>query len=156
VSRGRPAQDPVARFWSKVEKTDGCWIWRGERLPAGYGKIKIAGGYWLAHRYSKVIERGALSDEFQVCHECDNPSCVRPDHLFLGTPSDNAEDMVVKGRSAGQLTPDQVAELRSGMLPGATPQEFAAHFGVSRNVIYDVLRFNTYRSIGGEIEFDDD
>lgn len=102
------------RFWSKVDKTPGhgpngdCWIWSGVRQhkkePRGYGMSSGQGfrmGFprnMLAHRKAYFLVHGRLEKNLQVCHTCDNPPCVRPDHLFQGTGNDNQRDAYVKGR----------------------------------------------------------
>lgn len=86
-----------ARFWAKVDKTEGCWLWiAGSR--GQYGSIKISGQVVDAHRVSWQLAYGAIPDGLCVCHKCDVPLCVRPDHLFLGTKLDNNRDMYAKGR----------------------------------------------------------
>lgn len=85
-------------FWSKVQKTDDCWIWTAGKTPNGYGRFSIKRKPVYAHRVSYVIEHGSISEDLCICHTCDNPSCVRPDHLFQGTHSDNQIDSVRKGR----------------------------------------------------------
>lgn len=86
------------RFWAKVEPTDdGCWLWTGSRFPAGYGRLRsLAERY--AHRCAWMIFNGPIPDGLHVLHHCDNPPCVRPDHLWLGTPLDNMRDRDAKGR----------------------------------------------------------
>lgn len=94
------------RFWAKVHKTDGCWIWTSARSgnhpdPARrYGQITIAGAIHKAARLSYVLAFGPIPDGQQALHRCDNPPCVRPDHLFLGTNLDNIADRHAKGRDA--------------------------------------------------------
>jgi len=79
----------------------GCWIFAGARLPKGYGKIGVGSrgeGWMLAHRASYECFVGPVPEGMCVLHRCDNPSCVNPDHLFLGTKSDNTQDCIKKGR----------------------------------------------------------
>jgi hypothetical protein len=93
-----PQAKPVSeRFWPKVAKSDGCWEWRGAKT-LGYGRINVGRRSILAHRVSYEMANGPIADGLVVCHRCDNPSCVRPDHLFLGTLGDNNADMFAKGR----------------------------------------------------------
>lgn len=93
---------PVAKgFWFYVNKTDGCWEWTGALSTAGYGRASVGNGRTdYAHRESFKMYSGAdIPEGMFVCHHCDNPKCVRPDHLFLGTHGDNMRDMVRKGRN---------------------------------------------------------
>lgn len=90
------------RFWKYVEKTDGCWWWRGacqgDRLRYGFMSAGSVARRIKAHRLSWELAHGEIPTGLCVCHKCDNPLCVRPDHLFLGTQKDNSQDMVRKGR----------------------------------------------------------
>jgi hypothetical protein len=85
------------RFWRLVTLGDGCWE-RGGSDRHGYGLISIHNRQQLAHRYSWELHNGPIPTGINVCHHCDNPRCVRPDHLFLGTQKDNLRDMSAKGR----------------------------------------------------------
>ena len=81
-----------------VENENGCWIWSGNKTAHGYGKMCVNGVGTAAHRYSYSVHKGPIPDGMFVCHTCDTPSCVNPDHLFVGTPKDNYDDMMKKGR----------------------------------------------------------
>lgn len=104
----RARKDDTSRFWEKVFKTEGCWLWTGSREEHGYGVFHVgAHSTVIAHRYGWELVNGPIpkregAEELCVCHHCDTPSCVRPDHLFLGTDKDNMRDMVSKGRAGWQ------------------------------------------------------
>jgi hypothetical protein len=93
----RPREDVQERFWSFVHKTNGCWNWTGSNVR-GYGKFMIEKKNLSAHRLSYEFHIGKIPSGHLVCHKCDNPSCVNPDHLFLGTWKSNVDDMIQKGR----------------------------------------------------------
>lgn len=139
------------RFWRKVRKSeepDGCWIWIASRRFHGYGQIAPAGVIGKpvpAHRASWEMHFGPIPDGLCVCHRCDVPACVRPDHLFLGTKKDNSEDMVAKGRSTAgprnwsyKLTPEIVAKMRQESGPYS---QTAKKFGVCLATAWRVRKF---------------
>lgn len=98
--RGQLKSDPLDRFWSYVKKSDGCWEWTGHVMSPDrpYGYFSVGATQYRAHRW--IFERlhGALPRDVYVCHRCDNPRCVRPNHLFSGTAKDNMQDCLRKGR----------------------------------------------------------
>lgn len=146
----------VAAFWGMVPQPDiGCWEWpSGIRHPrGGYGRFCIKQIAVAAHRYAYAAHHGLPLQELNglcVCHHCDNPPCVRPDHLFLGTVGDNARDAAAKGHFSTEqcrnarrgekspkhkLTEPQVLEIRSLSSLGLTNKAIAANYGVSNSTI---------------------
>ncbi len=100
----RKLLSPDTRFWPKVIKTNGCWEWIGARCLTGHGKFWYNKRLGEAHRFSYEIHVGSIPKGMVICHKCDNPPCVNPEHLFLGTMKDNSQDMMAKGRGKGQFT----------------------------------------------------
>jgi len=98
-----PAHRPLAeRFHEKVRFGRGCWLWTGATMWKGYGAIGYFGKVLRAHRVAWELCVGPIPRGRQVLHHCDNPACVRPNHLFLGTARDNSRDMSAKGRWRNQ------------------------------------------------------
>lgn len=148
----------INRFWEKVsiQESDTCWIWLAAKDYDGYGKFVVKGKSYYAHRVAYMIDVGIIPNNLCICHTCDNPSCVNPNHLFLGTPADNIHDMDAKGRrkttkgqsftsgeSNGQakLTRNDIQTIRSLYDTGEYFQDdLAEMFNVSRSCISKITR----------------
>jgi hypothetical protein len=144
-----------------------CWVIQMATNNKGYGRLRRHGREWLAHRWIYIQHVGPIPAGLLVCHHCDNPPCINPDHLFLGAHADNAADMVTKGRARGggpeslvlwrstrpqeilrgerhpaaRLTPDQVLAIRERYRMGDITQlQLAVQFGVSRGHVADICR----------------
>lgn len=147
------------RFWNNVDSTttpDGCWTWKGaDDGRRGYGKFKVAGRSVRAIRWVVALYSGAPVDpRHYVLHSCDNPRCVRPDHLSAGTPTENAHDMARKGRKAlgekaSRLGPrvreEMVPDIREMLGASIKPPTIAKFFGVSAGAIYAIRNGRTWR-----------
>jgi lambda repressor-like predicted transcriptional regulator len=161
--------DDVARFWSKIEKTDGCWIWTAGVDTGGYGQIRIDGRLVMAHRYAYELIVGPFPAGMLACHTCDNPRCVRPDHVFPGTYADNSADMVSKGRQAtgdrhrsrlypevvkrgeahpkAVLTAEIVAEIRNRRAAGEGVRALGREYGISHNTVVALLQRRSWAHV---------
>jgi hypothetical protein len=135
-------------FESKIQITPGCWYWLGARHPRGYGRFRGPCGD-TAHRYSYYSYVGAIPEGAQICHRCDNPSCVNPDHLFVGSNQDNVDDKVAKGRhpkgqksATSKLSEVEVIEVRRLYVKGSTDygtRALARKFGISHRQIWGIV-----------------
>ena len=150
---------PLAeRFWAKVQKTHGCWLWtanctkdkEGNRRNGLIGAGRRGDGMLFAQRVSWEMHNGAIPEGMLVLHVCDNPQCVRPTHLFLGTQSDNMQDMVRKERQGktgpapgtgakSKLSQRQLATLRKDGASGVSKEELAARYGVCVSTVRNIL-----------------
>lgn len=135
----------AARFWSKVsvESANLCWTWRANKNEKGYGKFQGE----RAHRVAFKAVNGDIPDGMFVCHKCDNPGCVNPAHLFLGSAGDNNKDARDKGRSkyvSGEhhpnckLTDEQVGEIRASKATGVS---LSRKYGVAQSTISEIRSY---------------
>lgn len=152
-------QDQLKIFWSRVEAKgpDECWEWKGTIQDFGYGLFPLNGLQLRTHRVMWFIKHGKIPDGMFVCHHCDNPPCVNPSHLFLGTYLKNIQDKVEKGRNphgenhyATELTPEQVMEIRQingSRKWGTGYRALAKKYGVSRSIIRDAAKEITWKDL---------
>jgi hypothetical protein len=127
-------------FLDRIKVSEsGCWEWQHNKDSRGYGQISINGVHWKSHRYSYHYFKGDIGN-LNVLHKCDNPSCCNPDHLFLGNQSDNAIDMIKKGRTTvAKTTPEKVLKIRDLFASGLKRKEIAEICEVSRRVVESIL-----------------
>lgn len=126
-----------------------CWEWKGTKNKKGYGQVKYNGGRFYVHRLSYLIFIGDFYENKCVCHSCDNPSCINPKHLWLGTPKENTQDMIKKGRRfdnskdnhpLSKLTIKDVISIKKEYSIGdKTQKEIAKDFGVVHQTISAIL-----------------
>jgi hypothetical protein len=147
-------QRDLDRFWKKVDKTsnpNGCWEWCGAIvLNRGYGLFGFKGTK-LAHRISYELSNGSIPSNMCVCHTCDNPKCVNPQHLWLGTTQDNTEDRHIKNRSArgskigtSKLTEAQVKDIKSKQLRSL---EYCKKYNISDTTVYRIWNNEFWKHI---------
>jgi hypothetical protein len=169
----------IARFWSKVSLGRGedgpCWIWQANKTGFGHGTFYLPGAIGIgAHRFAWILANGEIEGDLFVCHTCDNPSCVNPSHLFLGTQADNMRDCSIKGRAKGKpagkgddhffrLTPNtvkrgqnspnaflsdtQVLELLRRKAAGEQTSDLAREYGLKRSTIAFMISGRSWKHI---------
>jgi hypothetical protein len=139
MARTIPLKDKIE---SKTEIIGGCWIWQGKKNPKGYGITSFPKGKTvLAHRASYIAFKGDVPEGKMVCHTCDNPSCVNPDHLFLGTAQENTTDMINKGRIHLVVSKEEIKAMRDDFATGEyTKTAIARKYGHNKAYTGMVLR----------------
>jgi hypothetical protein len=138
------------RFWDKVSKTEECWLWTGGRTaPGKYGLFTENKHRVTAHSFSWRLHHGPIPEGLEVCHTCDNPPCVNPNHLFLGTRLQNMQDCVSKDRQAKGprvLPAEAVEDIRSNYSPGkVTMRHFSRKYGVSVQLVCLIVHRKTVK-----------
>lgn len=146
--RGKRSDDDC--FWSKVDRSGDCWLWLGSKDRAGYGRFRSR----EAHRwvFSKMVTQ--IPENAYVCHKCDNPLCVNPEHLFLGDHAANMADMVKKGRQRrhedhprAKLTKAAVIEAREMVLTGISQASLARRYGMSTSAMNAAILGRTWKGL---------
>lgn len=131
-----------------VEKTATCWIWKGATNRRGYGKICFKGNKTAgAHRVSYELFTGEIPEDKYVCHSCDNPRCVNPDHLWVGSAQDNKMDQINKGRGSRKLTESDVIEIRNLSDKGLGSQRLAYLYRVTCGLISNIIKRRIWKHI---------
>lgn len=142
------------RFWSRTAKgePDACWLFTGSPNDGGY--FQISRSRMMAHRFSYELHHGPIPDGAFVCHSCDNPACVNPAHLFIGTAAENSADMARKGRAAkgeqngsAKLTAEQVREIRAAWAAGETQTSIAKRYSVRQTMVSQIVLHQAWKHL---------
>jgi hypothetical protein len=146
--------DFADRFWSKVDMLGDCWMWLAFCKSNGYGQFTLKSGKFVgAHTVSYALTFGPIPAGCVICHHCDNPPCVNPAHLFLGTQSDNAMDMLAKGRAtrvrgtdhpSARLTEEDIRYIRAAANYRGLLKDLSEDFGVSAHTIRMIRKGKTW------------
>ena len=146
------------KFWALVSITSDdkrCWVWNGSKVKKGYGRFRYKGRNWQAHILSWFLTKGVMPTKW-ILHSCDNPPCVNPNHLREGTPKENSEDMVSRGRSKpmrgeshrlAKLTELDVIDIRRRLIAGEGQVCIAARYQVSQPAISYIKSGLTWKHV---------
>lgn len=158
------------RIWEKVDKNgpNGCWLWTGAKTR-GYGilsfKAKVTKAPWLFYAVHNNLDVVPFPKGMCVCHKCDNPTCVNPDHLYLGTPKDNTRDAMDRGRwcpsefqkgeknHRARFKEEDILEMRRLFSQGVTQDEIAELFYASSSAVCGIVRGKRWKHVGGEVKY---
>lgn len=162
--RALPPLEAFNKRWKEAE--NGCWLWTGAVFNHGYGcfNSKFGGKRWVttASRASYILHKGEIAEGLVVCHTCDNPLCVNPDHLFLGTDKDNVQDAIQKGRfqntgnpcyqrgsdrTRAILTEDAVRAMRARRKAGERVTEIAKAYGIEEGTARAAINRHTWKHV---------
>ena len=152
------------RFWKKVDKRgpDECWPWLGYKTPLGYGMMSVGGRKGRPQNATRImwtLVNGPIPDGYEMCHKCDNPPCVNPNHLFMGTHKENYHDAITKGREAGmfqpgirhrnaKLTINDINTIRALYIPYVYGcRKLAKRYGVSDETIRRIVVNKSYQEV---------
>lgn len=146
--------NPLNRFWSKVicDVATGCWLWTAS-LRGGYGQFYDGTRLTKAVRFCWELFNPPIPKGLRICHNCpagDNPQCVRPDHMFLGTARDNSRDMANKGRAAtprAKIPPADVLAIRAAHATGIRQNALAQQYGVAKATINRIVHGKAWRHV---------
>lgn len=153
VARPRPGLAEM--FWRRVDQSDpnGCWLWTGA-IAYGYGKLRFEKKSYIASRVSYILTNGSIPYGIHVLHHCDNPPCVRPDHLFLGNDADNHADQLAKSRQRkgstmhnARLNENLVLNLRQRWRDGERCSDLAKELGLHYVTVEKAVKSKTWRHV---------
>lgn len=153
-TKGLSVEDKLIYYGWNVSQDRGCWEWKGKHPKSRYGKISLRGKDYLAHRAAYEVWVGPIPKGLLVRHTCDNPPCINPEHLKVGTAKDNARDKVLRNRTQDQrgelgprakLTQAEVGQIRETYSDGGvTQQALADQYGVTQTTIGLIVRNKTW------------
>ena len=124
------------QFWSNVNKTDSCWLWNAGGHKFGYGEFRSHGKLIRAHRFSYELHNGEIKNNMSVLHTCDNPKCVNPAHLYLGTQVENCRDTALRNRVGGRkLKPYDVIDIKNRLSKNETCASISKSYKVTQECI---------------------
>ena len=145
----------------RIDGSSGCWLWIRSTFRNGYGQVTREGNNWRAHRLAWTLWRGQIPDGLCVLHKCDTPSCINPEHLFLGTHQDNNDDMRAKGRArpplgaghgSAKLSDSDIRDIRRRYSAGTSNTVLAAEYGVCYQHIWKIAKGDAWGHLLNEDE----